>query len=98
LPHFNQHFKALVKSGEMNKVVEAYGFKHVNDLIAHVGFGKLTPLQILNKALPDLAKQEGEAQVEERNAVEGNALEVVDDGLNRVDGAELKQKDEDRDY
>jgi len=54
----NQNFNALVKSGEIKKVSDAYGFKSVDDLIAHVGFGKITPLQILNKALPDLEKQE----------------------------------------
>jgi guanosine-3',5'-bis(diphosphate) 3'-pyrophosphohydrolase len=52
----SQNFNALVKSGEIRKVSEFYGFKTVDDLIAHVGFGKLTPLQILNKVLPDLEK------------------------------------------
>ena len=50
----NQNFNALVKSGEIRTAAEFYGFKTVDDLIAHVGFGKLTPLQLLNKALPDL--------------------------------------------
>jgi len=54
----NQNFNALVKSGEIKKVADGYGFKSIDDLIAHVGFGKLTPLQILNKALPELEKQE----------------------------------------
>jgi len=54
----NQNFNALVKSGEIKKVANTYGFKTVDDLIANVGFGKLTPLQILNKALPELEKQE----------------------------------------
>ena len=54
----NQNFNALVKSGEIKKVADNYGFKSIDDLIAHVGFGKLTPLQVLNKALPELEKQE----------------------------------------
>jgi len=54
----NQNFNALVKSGEIKKVADTYGFKTIDDLIAHVGFGKLTPLQLLNKALPELEKQE----------------------------------------
>ncbi len=58
----NQNFNALVKSGDIAKVVEHFGFKTVDDLIAHVGFGKLTPLQILNKTLPDLEKQETEEE------------------------------------
>jgi GTP pyrophosphokinase len=54
----NQNFNALVKSGEIKKVADTFGFKTIDDLIAHVGFGKLTPLQVLNKALPELEKQE----------------------------------------
>ncbi|MBU1344946.1 MAG: bifunctional (p)ppGpp synthetase/guanosine-3',5'-bis(diphosphate) 3'-pyrophosphohydrolase [Proteobacteria bacterium] len=54
----NQNFNALVKSGEIKKVADTFGFKTVDDLIAHVGFGKFTPLQLLNKALPELEKPE----------------------------------------
>ena len=54
----NQNFNALVKSGEIKKVADTFGFKTIDDLIANVGFGKLTPLQILNKALPEFEKQE----------------------------------------
>lgn len=50
----NQNFNALIKSGEIKAAAEFYGFKTVDDLIAHVGFGKLTPLQLLNRILPDL--------------------------------------------
>ncbi|MBF0200386.1 MAG: bifunctional (p)ppGpp synthetase/guanosine-3',5'-bis(diphosphate) 3'-pyrophosphohydrolase [Desulfamplus sp.] len=53
----NHNFTALLKSGEIEKVTfEDYGFKSVDDLIAHVGFGKITPLQILHKAVPDSEK------------------------------------------
>jgi GTP pyrophosphokinase len=54
----NQNFNALVKSGKIKTVADSYGFKTIDDLIAHVGFGKLTPLQVLNKALPELEKQD----------------------------------------
>ncbi|MCF8091369.1 MAG: bifunctional (p)ppGpp synthetase/guanosine-3',5'-bis(diphosphate) 3'-pyrophosphohydrolase [Desulfotignum sp.] len=53
----NQNFNSLVKSGEIREVADTFGFKSVDDLIAHVGFGKLTPMQILNKALPHLEKE-----------------------------------------
>jgi GTP pyrophosphokinase len=56
----NQNFNALVKSGEIRGVAEFYGFKTVDDLIAHVGFGKLTALQLLNKILPDLGEPKEE--------------------------------------
>jgi len=54
----NQNFNALVKSGDIKKVADTFGFKNIDDLIAHVGFGKLTAQQVLNKALPELEKQE----------------------------------------
>ncbi|MFK5953933.1 MAG: bifunctional (p)ppGpp synthetase/guanosine-3',5'-bis(diphosphate) 3'-pyrophosphohydrolase [Desulfobacterium sp.] len=52
----NFNFNALVKSGEVVQAAEAFGFKEVDGLIAQVGFGKITPLQILHKALPDEAR------------------------------------------
>ena len=58
----NLNFKALVKSGEIMKVAEIFGFKNVEDLIAHVGFGKLTPIQVLNKVLPDESREPKEIQ------------------------------------
>jgi GTP pyrophosphokinase len=53
----NQNFNALIKSGHIKEVADTFGFKSVDDLIAHVGFGKLTPMQVLNKALPHLEKE-----------------------------------------
>lgn len=47
-------FTALVKSGVITQVSDGYGFKQVEDLIAHVGFGKITPVQIMNRALPEM--------------------------------------------
>jgi guanosine-3',5'-bis(diphosphate) 3'-pyrophosphohydrolase len=58
----NQNFNALVKSGEIKTAAEFYGFKTVDDLIAHVGFGKLTPLQILKKIRPDLGDPKEEKE------------------------------------
>ncbi len=52
-----QSFTALVKSGVIAQVSEGYGFKQVEDLIAHVGYGKITPVQIMNRALPDMEIQ-----------------------------------------
>lgn len=54
----SRNFNAMLKSGEIEKVAfDAYGFKTLDDLIAHVGFGKITPLQILNKTIPDIEKE-----------------------------------------
>jgi GTP diphosphokinase / guanosine-3',5'-bis(diphosphate) 3'-diphosphatase len=64
----NQNFNALIKSGKIGEVGETFGFKSVDDLIAHVGFGKLTPMQILNKALPHLEKESKDEDILTRSA------------------------------
>ena len=45
-------FNNVVKSPEMAKAVEAFGLKDVEDLIIAVGYGKITPLQVVRKILP----------------------------------------------
>ncbi len=84
----NQNFNALVKSGEIKKVADTFGFKTIDDLIAHVGFGKLTALQVLNKALPELEKQEAKQEgllrklVKRRKKKDSNGIIVK--GLNDI--------------
>jgi len=46
------NFNSILKSEEMEKVVEHFGFKTIDDLIASVGYGKITPLQIIRKITP----------------------------------------------
>ena len=46
------NFNTLLKSEDMGKVVEHFGFKTIDDLIASVGYGKITPLQIIRKITP----------------------------------------------
>jgi GTP pyrophosphokinase len=49
---FRKHrlnFNELAKSSEMDEVVAHFGFKAVDDLFASVGFGKITPLQIIRR-------------------------------------------------
>jgi GTP pyrophosphokinase len=49
---YRLNFNTLLKSEEMEKVVAHFGFKNVEDLIASVGYGKITPLQIIRKVAP----------------------------------------------
>jgi GTP pyrophosphokinase len=52
---FQKHrlnFTVEVKSDRMTEVVVHFGFKAVDDLIASVGYGKITPLQIVRKIVP----------------------------------------------
>jgi GTP pyrophosphokinase len=52
---FQKHrlnFTVEVKSDRMAEVVAHFGFKTVDDLIATIGYGKITPLQIVRKIVP----------------------------------------------
>lgn len=49
---FRKHrlnFPELLKSAETDDVVAHFGLKTVDDLLASVGYGKITPLQVLRK-------------------------------------------------
>jgi GTP pyrophosphokinase len=46
---YKLNFNTLLKSDEMREVVAHFGFKTVDDLIASVGYGKTTPLQIVRR-------------------------------------------------
>jgi guanosine-3',5'-bis(diphosphate) 3'-pyrophosphohydrolase len=50
-------FNTLVKSEKMIQVVEQFGFKAVDDLIANVGYGKITPRQVLRKFEPKVDEE-----------------------------------------
>jgi GTP pyrophosphokinase len=52
------NFNTLVKSEKMMKIVEQFGFKAADDLIANVGYGKITPLQVLRKFVPKVDAEE----------------------------------------
>jgi len=45
-------FGAFLKSEKLDDIVQALGFKSVDDLIASVGYGKNTPLQIIRRFAP----------------------------------------------
>lgn len=49
---YRLNFNTLAKSDKMAEVVDHFGFKTVDDLIASVGYGKNTPLQIVKKFIP----------------------------------------------
>ncbi len=52
---FRKHkmnFNALSKSDDMEKVVAHFAFKTLDDLMASVGYGKTTPLQIIRRMTP----------------------------------------------
>jgi GTP pyrophosphokinase len=52
----------------MEKVVEHFGFKHVDDLIASVGYGKITPLQIIRKVEPKPEEEHSASYLDKINS------------------------------
>jgi GTP pyrophosphokinase len=46
---YKLNFNALLKAEEMREIVSHFGFKTVDDLIASVGYGKTTPVQIARR-------------------------------------------------
>ncbi|MGW8302405.1 MAG: RelA/SpoT family protein [Desulfobacterales bacterium] len=52
------NFNTLVKSEKMMQVVEQFGFMAVDDLVANVGYGKITPLQVVRKFAPKVDEEE----------------------------------------
>jgi len=49
---YRLNFSSSMKSEEMENVAGHFGFKKVDDLIANVGYGKITPLQVVRKFAP----------------------------------------------
>ena len=46
------NFNSLVRTEELADVAAHFGFKTIDDLIANVGYGKITPLQVVRKFVP----------------------------------------------
>ena len=61
---YRLNFHALVKSPQMMEAVEHFGFKTADDLIASVGYGKTTPLQVVRRFQPKTEDSEEEVERE----------------------------------
>lgn len=83
------NFNELMKSDEMDKVVEHFGFKTLDDLIVSVGYGKITPLQIVRKIAPKPEPEDREesfldkiiGRVRKKKPTEGVVVKGVEDIL-----------------
>ena len=63
---YGLHQAQLTKSGEMAKVAGEFSFQTVEDLIASVGYGKVTANQIIGKIVPQEKLEQKEEQEEGR--------------------------------
>ncbi len=53
------NFSTLAKSEQLTVVQEHFGFKTLEDLIANVGYGKITPLQVVRRIAPKEDEEAG---------------------------------------
>ena len=60
---YRLNFHNLVKSEQMDEVASQFGFKTVDDLIANVGYGKITPLQIIRKFEPKPDEEDDQTSI-----------------------------------
>jgi len=74
---YRLNFHILAKTETMDQVVEQFGFKTMDDLIASVGYGKITPLQIVRK-------------FESKTAPENKSDSILNKLLSRVRKKKLK--------
>jgi GTP pyrophosphokinase len=59
---YRLNFNTLLRSDELLQVAQGFGFKTVDDLIASVGYGKTTPLQLVRKLAPKTEEPEEDRQ------------------------------------
>ncbi|MFO7751895.1 MAG: ACT domain-containing protein, partial [Desulfobacteraceae bacterium] len=69
------------KSGDIKKVAQVYGFTREDDLIAQVGFGKITPRQILHRAVPELEQDPPQEKPFFKKIIEGKRRKKDTDGV-----------------
>ena len=70
LHKYHLHLAKLVKSGELAKVASEFSFQEADDLLAAIGYGKMTANQILAKVV----SQESLEQKEVKEGEEGGGL------------------------
>jgi GTP pyrophosphokinase len=87
---YRLNFNVLLKSERMKEAVEHFGFKTPEDLVASVGYGKITPLQIIRKIEPKSDVEEDKSlfnkimgRVRKKKPRTGITVKGVDDILIR---------------
>ncbi len=92
---FRKHklnFSSMVHTEEMEKAAEEFNFKTVEDLIANVGLGKITPLQVIHKLYPQTPEKKESSLIDRlmrprdrkrQEKADGVAVQGMDDILIR---------------
>jgi GTP diphosphokinase / guanosine-3',5'-bis(diphosphate) 3'-diphosphatase len=66
LRKYSLHQAKLIKSGDLTRISAEFSFQGVEDLLAAVGYGKVTANQIIGKILPPEKIEEKEGEQESR--------------------------------
>ncbi len=81
---FRKHrlnYSAFSKSEDLQTILEQFGLKTAEDLLASVGYGKITPLQIIRKLQKSDLAEEGKAESSANKAAEQARRRKVRDGV-----------------
>lgn len=82
---YSLNLQKLSKTGELKKISGEYGFSGEDDLLASVGYGKVSAAQIIAKLIPEERLQARQEQKESRissviNKLKGKSLSAVEVG------------------
>lgn len=75
------NFSALVNTETMQEVAQFFNFKTVEDLVASVGYGKVTPLQVLRRFAPASEAERKPPSILQRLIGTGNRKKPRGDGV-----------------
>ena len=82
---YSLNLQKLIKSGELKKIANEYGFNLEDDLMAAVGYGKIAPSKLISKLLPEEKIKARQEQKESRlssviNKLKGRSSSAVEVG------------------
>ncbi len=89
---YRLNFNEISNSPEMTEVVAHFGFKTVDDMIEHIGYGKITPKQVVQKFFPKIKTETAREEsllnrlfgrMMKKKPVDGVIVHGVDDMLVR---------------
>ncbi|PIP41354.1 MAG: GTP pyrophosphokinase [Desulfobacterales bacterium CG23_combo_of_CG06-09_8_20_14_all_51_8] len=89
---FRKHklnFNEMIHTREMEQAARDLNFKNVDDLVAHIGYGKITPLQLIGKLAPDVKTKKEETLFTKliprrKDKKSGQSDGIVVDGLDDI--------------
>lgn len=80
-----ENFTILMKTAKMQDVVRDFGFKTIDDLLAHVGYGKITPMQVYRRFFPPEPKAGGQSGTDREPAGKRSTDALMVGGLNDIE-------------